>query len=90
MVKGSQRNPVPEPVAVAALCDKLSLSPVQSVDDLTDLLVGEWSHVLGFRDKVRFAVATSMTQYRTGQQSLTAAAKGVAYSVKSIREWYAA
>lgn len=34
--------------------------------------------------------ATSMTQYRTGQQSLTAAAKGVAYSVKSIREWYAA
>jgi len=85
---GSQRNPIPEADAVAALSERLGLAPVESVDALTDLIVGEWSHVPGFREKVRFAVGTNMTQYRTGQQSLTAAAKGVAYAVKSIREWY--
>ena len=90
MIKGSKRNPVPVADAVAALCNKLAVAPVQSVDELTDLLVGDWADLLGFREKVGFAVATATTQYRTGQQSLTAAAKGVTYSVKSIREWYSA
>lgn len=87
-MKGSMRNPVPIEDAVASICNRLAVAPVQTVDELTDFLAGDWSDLLGFREKVGFAVATATTQYRTGQQSLTAAAKSITYSVKSIREWY--
>ena len=86
--KGSLGNPLPAHVALADLCERLELDPVASVDALTDLIVGEWANVLGFREKVRGAVGSATTQYRTGQQSLKAAAESIVYSVKSLREWH--
>lgn len=88
MVKGSKRNPVPIADAVASICYRLAIAPVGSVEELTDVIAGDWADLLGFREKVGFAIATATMQYRTGQQSLTTAVKSITYSVKSIREWY--
>lgn len=87
-MRGNKTNPLAEDVAVAALCRAWDVQVVDSIDAMTDAIVQDCD-ALGYREKIRFAIASTLMSYRTGQASITATASGILSSLRSIASTYA-